>query len=239
MNNKIKFERLIENADVLFTNGDLDIQKCVEEIVKTSTLHYESAWDTDQKYLWVLISWKINFHKIPKKDEKLKIITEVIGHVGFFIVRNFKVYSEELLIDANSVWTIIDDKSRSIIRIPKNLTDEYKKIKRSELDLYLPSIDIPVETSSKSTITPTQNDIDSNGHVNNAVYFNWLQNSIMGYSSDILLDKKINVLYKKEILVNEQLCINTIDFKSDIFMIVTNKENEELKAIIEMTNNKG
>lgn len=237
MNNNTKFERNIENSEVLFTDGEMDIQKCVEEIVKTSTMHYESKWDSNEKYLWVLVSWNIDFLKIPKNNEALKISTEVIGHVGFFIVRNFKVYGDDLLINANSVWTIIDDKSRSIMRIPKKLTEEFTKIKRSDLNLYIPTIDQPDVMDLKDTITPSQKDIDSNGHVNNAVYFKWLQNTIPNYTSEKLIGKKLKVLYKKEILPNEEVCLSSKAVEDGMIMTVSNMDNLEIKAILEIIDN--
>lgn len=236
MNNKEKYKRELENSSALFIDNKLNLQNIIDELVETSTLHYQTEWDMDDSHHWVLLSWNIKFLKLPNIYDTITISTEIIGHIGFFIIRNYKIQKSDGgdLIDAYSVWTIIDEDTRSIIRLPKTLTQDVNRLKRSDLETYLPIIDLPEKYKTESYITPTKKDIDSNNHVNNAVYFKWLEESIPNYTSQILTDSKIKVIYKKEILPGEKVRLRIYKNSDRIILEITDSLGEEIKALMKL-----
>lgn len=234
MNSKINYKRELENYKI-FADKKLSLQKLVEELVETSTLHYQSEWKMDENLNWVLLSWNIKFLELPNIHDTITISTEIIGHVSFFIIRKYSVFNSDgsLLLETYAVWSIIDENTRSIIRLPKDLTIDVKKLKRSELEIYLPTIDLPDIYCTQTFVAPTDDDIDSNNHVNNAVYFNWLEMIIPNFSSDTLLYSTIKVLYKKEILPNEKVRLRFYENSKSFVLEITSKD-DEIKALLEL-----
>lgn len=236
MNTKTNYKRKPEAGYKIFTDRKLSLQKLVEELVETSTLHYQSEWKMDENFNWVLLSWNIKFSELPKIYDNITISTEIIGHVSFFIIRKYSAFNSEgsLLLEAYAVWSLIDVNTRSIIRLPKDLTLDVKKLKRSELEIYLPIIDMPDIYCTQTFVAPTHEDIDSNNHVNNAVYFNWLERIIPSFSSDTLINSTIKVLYKKEILPNEKVRLRFYENSKSFVLEITSKDGDEIKALLEL-----
>ncbi len=130
---------------------------------------------------WVLYRMDLEVFRYPRYQEDLRVVTRLGGRKGFKAYRYFEVLcGEELVASAVSVWFSLDMKSRRPVHVkgvlaqrlfpeglelPEPPSDEWKPVKR-----FAKGWDMPITTRCA--------DIDTNAHVNNAVYADYLETAI-------------------------------------------------------------
>ncbi|MDU5921681.1 MAG: thioesterase, partial [Finegoldia magna] len=115
--------------------------------------------------------------------------------------------------------------------LPMRITDELGKIYGREdgyevLEKDVELIDGNYENCGEYTVRKT--DIDYNFHANNARYIEWIEN----YLDDDTI-KKVEVVYKKELKLNETVEIYKLVEDSNIYFKLIS--NGVLKTIIKIT----
>ena len=130
-------------------------------------------------YAWVLMKYEMEFVRLPPMlDESMEICTFHDPNHGYNTLRVFKVYSRgELVVSAKTSWLLIDVNSgrpvKPLAHIPgienigedERISADFREIPDS-MDITR-TVEIPVMF----------HDLDYNGHVNNAVYFEWVHDS--------------------------------------------------------------
>lgn len=148
---------------------------------------------------WVITNYHFKINRLPKVGEVIQIATQAMEYNKYFCYRNFWFYDEkgnELLM-IESVFVLMDIKNRKMASVPEEIiapfeSEKIKRIKR------FPAI---------TKVTNGQNlpyrvrfyDIDSNQHVNNAMYFNWMID-VLGF--DFLtthVPQVVNIRFDKEV----------------------------------------
>jgi acyl-ACP thioesterase len=135
----------------------------------------------DQGLCWVLYRVELEVFRYPRYQEELRVVTRLGGRKGFKAYRYFEVLcGEELVASAVSVWFSLDMKSRRPVHVkgvlaqrllpegfelPEPPSDKWKPVKR-------------VANEWEIRMTTRCADIDTNGHVNNAVYADYLETAI-------------------------------------------------------------
>lgn len=207
----------------------------IRELVWTSTLNYENLLHTKdimKNKAWVLLNWDIDIKEIPKYKKTYTFSTEVYGFYKFYAMRDFSILDgKKEIIKAKSLWTMIDLDTRSITRIPEEVKESSLELTRKDLKLYqfkLPELDI----DEVNDILINNDCIDLNSHVSNAVYLQWLENSLTyeEYISNKV--KNIKIIYKKEIKKDEEVIYRKIRKDSFYYFDIINKFNKEVKASI-------
>ena len=139
-------------------------------------------------YAWVLMKYELNFTELPQLDERMKIETFHDPNHGYNTLRVFKVYSHgDMIVSAKTSWLLIDVKSgrpvKPMAHIPgiENISDD----ERISPDFReIPDI---IDITHSAEIPVMYHDLDYNGHVNNAAYFEWVHdNSPVDLSSHSL-----------------------------------------------------
>lgn len=213
-------------------SNDMKLSYLIREMVWTSTLHFHDV-DMDMKnHAWVLMNWDIEIKRMPQYPKEYSFATEAIGSYRFYAARDFKIFDgDELIVYGKSLWTIIDLEKRSLAAIPDEIAHLFKEVDRTKIKDYqfkLPKL----EGIESKKISIKNEDIDGNGHVSNAVYLKWFEN-IFDYEKYVNIEyKNIKVIYKKEILPNENIGYRKIIENSLAKFDIINLDNEELKASI-------
>ena len=155
---------------------------------------------------WALIQWHIEFYEYPVWGEKVQVETWPSGFDKLYATREYflKCSNGEILAKASSRWIFIDLEKRRPVRIPAEFIahgwaeDEFnfpvQTEKPAEFLDPLYSLEFAVRRS----------DIDTNGHVNNAKYLEWI---IEGVPEKIYRECRLVELdlhYKKEISFCEE-----------------------------------
>ncbi|KRL38904.1 acyl-[acyl-carrier-protein] thioesterase [Liquorilactobacillus uvarum] len=151
---------------------------------------------------WVITQHLIEIKRMPQIYEKVNVITEAASYNRYFCYRDFWIKSEngEELAKMHSVFVLMDQNKRKIARILPELIEPYS----SEYTKKIERLPEPEKLSSDEQ-GRTKNyqvrfmDIDSNEHVNNVHYFDWMMDAL---PSNFLLNhslKKMNIKYKQEV----------------------------------------
>lgn len=214
-------------------NKEMKLSYLIRELVWTSTLNYDNLLqnqDIMKNKAWVLLNWDIDIEEIPKYQKTYTFSTEVYGFYKFYAMRDFSILDGgKEIIKAKSLWTMIDLDTRSITRIPEEVKESSLELTRKDLKSYqfnLPKLD----TEEINDIVINNDCIDLNSHVSNAVYLQWLENSLKyeEYISNMV--KNIKIIYKKEIKKDEEIAYRKIEKDRSYYFDIINISSGELKA---------
>ncbi|WP_268912801.1 acyl-[acyl-carrier-protein] thioesterase [Lentilactobacillus sp. SPB1-3] len=125
---------------------------------------------------WVVTSYSIKINELPKIDQTIKLTTRGTSYNKYFAYREFWIENEdgEELVKIDSIWVLINEETRKVSPIDNDLIALYE----SENVKRLPRLPRPEklgdELDSSKKYQVRINDIDFNGHVNNAHYMDWM-----------------------------------------------------------------
>lgn len=196
--------------------GNLSLRNLVGLMVETSIIQAQEAEkNIDTKNLRrILYCRDIKIKETIKAEEEIKITTMPLEMDKFYCHRNFCVEKDgKILVKAYARFFILD-----INRLrPIKASDEFKKAYSKEKGIYRPEkITYRDDFTNEKRIFVRNSDIDTNFHVNNAVYFDYILDYLDIYSKDIAY---VNMVYKNEIrdkktfLAESVFYDNQIDFR--------------------------
>ncbi len=138
-------------------------------------------WLMSQKRAWVLHRICVHVHRMPCLGDDLRIFTWSRGGKGFRAYRDFEIFSNgQKLVSAASLFLFIDLERKKILKIPEAAGRWYTVEKEQALDMnideFYPNLRFEPEISETINIRPS--DYDPLGHVNNALYLDFLENLV-------------------------------------------------------------
>lgn len=158
---------------------------------------------------WVLVNVKMEFLGNIMPTETLVIRTWPIKSNGVKYYRGYKAINEkgEVVIVAQSCWTMIDAKTKRIAVNEKTYPDDFDYC--DELPFGKKIIKISdFETSDVArSLEPRFSDLDYNGHVNNAKYADFVLDTLVPREGIKL--KSFQIDYHKEIKPEETVSLHT------------------------------
>jgi medium-chain acyl-[acyl-carrier-protein] hydrolase len=151
---------------------------------------------------WILYQYGIEVTKWAVYEEDIEVVTWHRGMKGFKAYREFEVYSgNQKIAAASAVYLYYDIKKQKIKRIPENAKTLYSVEDgvslKEDLEKWkpLPKFDHEFDVS----ITTRLSDFDPMGHVNNSVYFDYVETLLFSYLTRERKIKKIKIQFVKEI----------------------------------------
>lgn len=159
---------------------------------------------------WYLLKYHMEFSNYPVKEKKLILKTEARGYNKIFAHRDFEIYSEnnELMGRVLSYWTLVDINSKSMI-CPGDVFEQFKKVAKREDDLSFNKVKELERIDYTEEFKIRFDDIDVNGHANNANYIIWAFESLPKEFRDNHKLKTLDIVYKKEISFNHTVLSET------------------------------
>jgi len=149
---------------------------------------------------WILLRWSVEINKLPILNDTITVETWASGFNRFYATREYEVRdaSGNSIIKGTSLWVLFDIERRRPLRIPlyfgdaygitptRTINDPFENLNGCENSII--NIEFPIKRS----------DIDTNKHVNNARYIEWILETVPDniYNESTL--KKIEIYYKKE-----------------------------------------
>lgn len=157
---------------------------------------------------WILTNYHVMISRLPQVGETVSVTTKAQEYNKYFCYRTFWFYDEagNELVKIESVFALMDIHTRKMSRVTEEIiapfeSEKISKIRRfgqlTKLDKEKPYTQLPYRVRFY--------DIDSNQHVNNAIYFNWILDAL-GY--DFLNQhqpKSITIRYEKEVSYGNQI----------------------------------
>ena len=127
---------------------------------------------------WVLHRMVLQVHRPPALGDELSVTTWHKGSRGFRSYRDFEIFAEdEKLVSAASLWLLIDTGRKRILKVPPDVPERYgaEEIDGLEvnIDQWKPDLGFEPDISVPVAVRPS--DYDPLGHVNNALYFDYLE----------------------------------------------------------------
>ena len=191
------------------------------QMLNTTSMYHTVSLGLSPNYMensglvWVLYSWKLHLSEGKHYAQKLTFTTFALFQRDIYSHRYFYVKDEsgKTVGYAISVWIVIDEKKRKMVKIPGdvkeiymdkndgNLTEEQRRIVEALDPSPLKKRKNPAFTHEK-VFEVRFHDIDSNHHVNNTVYIGWAMESLTtDTDEDFLIEhvpEDMAIVYKKE-----------------------------------------
>ncbi len=199
-----------ENYKIYSFNCDessyASIESLFQYMIETSISQTEIVMKDNHEYddyFWVINQWDVDIIKRPRKNDEIIVDTISSGARKFYAYRNFTIYDEEgnIYVKAKSRWLLLDKKTKAPVRVPEELINIYgidKTLDHIKKDFkYKKDLEYSVEYD----FTVGRSDIDTNKHVNNAKYLNWIIETTP-INREI---KRIKLIYKKELMYRDKI----------------------------------
>jgi len=151
---------------------------------------------------WILYRLELEVYRYPGYREELKVVTRLGGRRGFKAFRHFDIFcGEERLVSALSAWFALDLKNRKPIHFKGDLAGQL-----FPQGMVLPEAPTEGWKPKKSfssqwevRLTTRLADIDTNSHVNNAIYADYLETALARRSGTYPRIKTYKIQFNHEI----------------------------------------
>ena len=152
------------------------------------------------KFRWIAYSWEIDIKKHVKLDDKIEITTIPTHMNRFYAYRDFVVEKNgEILATAKAVFLLMDIERLRPVKILADLVKAYGR----EEEVFAPgNVKLEKDLDFIKDIQIRKADIDTNFHVNNAVYFDYISELSDIFAKDI---GHIKLVYRNEIRNKESV----------------------------------
>ena len=107
----------------------------------------------------------------------------------------------ELLARADSLWVFMDMEKGIMVRTPKEVADAFKLDQRMDMEKRNHKVKMPEDLEEQPPFRVRKSDIDTNGHVNNAVYVKLSQEFI----PDGMVARSLRAEYKNSAMFGERI----------------------------------
>lgn len=183
---------------------------------------------------WVVNYWQIDIRRLPRLGDPIVAGTSPYDIHGFMGMRNFMLESAdgERLVNANSVWSLIDLERGVPVRACEKICSAYELLPKFDME-YLPrKIRVPEEGGEKmEPIRITEQFLDSNHHVNNGQYVRMA----MEYGPEDAQIARLRVEYKKQAYLGDVIVPEVFRTDEETIMIALNHADGETCAVAEIT----
>jgi acyl-ACP thioesterase len=173
---------------------------------EAAVLHAESvgqgiAWHAARHRVWMIVQTRARITRLPAWRAEIAVTTWPTEMGRLLARREFLVEDEQgEVVRATTLWAFIDTLARQVTRVPPEVQAAYPTAERQLLDRRLPRPPACPPGGRESRIVTRRRDIDSNGHVNNLRYLEWLEDSLPEELPSGRRLEEINIRYQRETL---------------------------------------
>ena len=161
-----------------------------------------------QGCVWVLVKYRLTIGRLPRPDEALTLTTwPICGRLGLY-PRSFELLDAagEPLLRAESLWAMMDLHSRGMI----SGEERGILVLGAEEERFRPPHRIAVpEGGEVFAFTPSPDQIDVNGHMNNAAYLDAVE-PVLPAAFRGRTPRALAVDYEHELLPGQQAALRVV-----------------------------
>lgn len=154
---------------------------------------------------WWLSSWQIVIERRPRFGEEIVISTWPYDFKGMYGYRNFTIQDREgnYLVKANSIWFFFDTAAGRPVKVQEHDIRGYGTGEEKKLDMeYAPRrIALPDVYEAGASIAVAVHHIDTNHHVNNAMYVEIAREAL---TEDVKI-RELRAEYKKAAVLGDTI----------------------------------
>jgi len=142
-----------------------------------------------QGITWILTRMILRIKRKPAAGEQVRVHTwpakvEHLAHRGYELVDE----QGDIIVRATGAWTVMDLQTRHIVSLPEDLQKAYPLLTLERIPFSCRVVPRLREASSQVSIQVRRDDLDMNGHVNNARYLGWLLEPLPAEATPTVLD---------------------------------------------------
>lgn len=203
------------------SNGEIRLDCLLQYLQEAAILHsikvgFDETYMQKNNCAWVMNRLTLQMEKMPKIRSLIKIKTWSNELKSFKATREFEIYENGSCVGvASTNWLFIDVIQKKVKRIPDEVKNFYGELQKN---VAIDTENIDIESYSFNTaFTKTHSlrhcDIDTNGHLNNTVYAQLVEDTVANIVNKFTM-KTFKILYKKEVpySINNLVCdIGKID----------------------------
>ena len=185
---------------------------------------------------WMILYWKLKVINRPKYDDIITVRTWSASRNNVFADRDFEILDKEknVIAIATSRWVMVDIDEKKIAKMPEEIIEKYEPEteKRTFPDFKYDKLREPEKVDSSSFYTINRQMIDINNHVHNISYYDLAEIAI---PDEILQTREfddIEIMYKREIKLNEAVKLNYSEVDKDIVVTIKNEDETIIHAIV-------
>lgn len=151
---------------------------------------------------WIILETDVNINVLPLVHDNVTVKTWVEEANSFFSVRRFEVLKDDqVMVEIKMLFALLDMVSRKLTRIPESFIDalEPNAVKRVARLAKNTMWADGEEWSGTQPYAVRYNDIDTNLHVNNSRYYEWVSD-VLG--SDFLSEtepRQVVIRFEQEV----------------------------------------
>lgn len=192
----------------------------------------------ETKRSWVILSWRVKVLSRPEFNTTLTVKTWSRKMDKLYAYRDYNILDENnnIIALASSKWVLIDYENGKIVKLSYKISDDFKLENKSAFDDEN-EIELNINYKIKNRICYkiTKAQIDLNHHLNNINYLD-LAKEILTESIDSY--NELQVLYKKQIMLGEEMYIYNCESKDAKYIVITDQEDDldlkKARAIIKL-----
>lgn len=166
-------------------------------------------WDTmaEKNLFWAVIRHRVIIDRLPRAGENITLRTWPMPTTRTYYPRTVQGLDEqgEILFQVVSMWVLMDMQTRSMVLPGKSGIDVSGVLQGGEPDM--PSSLHPDLRDNTHMWTVSRQDLDINGHVNNAKYLKHAENLSGDYRKDHM-PAEVVVCYNAEARLGQEIQLN-------------------------------
>ncbi len=215
----------------------ITINGIIDYFQNASTFHSEDlgvGYDylLPKNLVWVINTWQVDILRYPKYLEKIRVTTTPYKFRGFVGYRNFTLESEgEILVKANSMWSLIDLRTMKPAVVPEELPGVYGSAEPMDMEYVTGRIRLPESAKEVGRLKVEKHFLDPNRHMNNGQYINIAASNL---PEDFEI-KRLRAEYRNQAFLGDELIVVAGMDNSGKFMVSINDSAGKPYSVTEFT----
>lgn len=219
---ELEFE--ISDTEV-YENGSFKLIDAARRM-ECATQKHLALFDIDKPQLsaagksWV-ISWsEINVKRLPKAGEKIFLRIWPCKNKTMMYSRKYAFFdsNKEAIISASSLFILMDQTTRKMTAMPEGVKPVPIVEVADEPGYPKMTVKQPFDPEKEIKKVVTADEIDSNGHLNNAYYIGWSEDLFRECKDEKQEIKKLWIQYTKELKEGQEVTLK-YDAKNGAFFV--------------------
>ena len=177
--------------------------------VHSERLGFDRAWYAERGIAWLVRAAEVALLERIPMGASLDLTTDVVGHRKVWARRRSEAFlGEELVGWIHTDWVLVDRRG-ILARIPPEIDTVFPN---PIADFPIGRVDLPEGDATGATersFRVRPHELDPNGHVNNAAYVDWLEESIPDESAARRMPRRYRLEYAAAAGPDDELVAST------------------------------
>ncbi len=165
------------------------------------------------KVAWVAASYRVDIHKLPHMGETFSIETWIADLNAVTSQRCYRIKDKTgtILIEGVTHWALISSNTLRPVPIEKFLTIDLQEIDGEKLSFSTAKIRLssPEKTDFATHFMARFDEMDTNFHINNAIYPTWASESLPPHWQETKIPTCVQINFKMPTKAFEQVDVKT------------------------------